>query len=211
MSRVVDVRLEAEGNRQQRVTFQYSKSETSFGFERYFEGTGLQGLADTLGTTLPELGRVVDVKTAKKVVTDSIFDFPLDPVDRIMLIRDSRKILRIVGWGSGGKEKYKLYTRDFEQFATATYNLSGHQLRPTEYVWSGGDIVNLIGPKLTIPDTPSVIDFENKMLKIVRDEFTQELSQNDYGVVEGEVWACKAAIESYILQLSKVGKMFTPY
>lgn len=215
--RKIDVVLESLMNSEvQRLTFAYNQSrvysESTFGFERYADVEHLTDIATRIGDNCPSLNTYTKiVKCGGSVETDYNFDFAFERLGRAMLIRDSFKMLRLIAWSEDGSERYKLYTKSFAQFADAVYNITGGQARPTEYVWSNGDVVNLVGPVLTLPDTPSVSDFEQRILGVVRTSFEEEMQRGSFGMLESELWSCKAAIEQYVNQLSKVSKMFTPF
>lgn len=213
----VDVIIESfKNDKVQRLTFAYNKStvysESTFGFERYIESLEFSTVGNRIGDNCLELNTPTKIRENKGFVDSNyIFDFPFLSLGRVMLVRDSFKMLRLIAWSEKGNERYKLYTKDFAQFADAVYNITGRQARPTEYVWSNGDIVNLVGPILTLPDTPSVNDFESRILGLVRTSFEEEMQRGSFGMLESELWNCKAAIEQYVDQLSKVTKMFTPF
>lgn len=183
----IDSKKFSPGYRVLAGTKQNSFSEYTEGFERIEKGMALP----------------------KPFESESLFSQPpSEPIIKIVIIRDD-KVFRFIAWCKG-YEKYRMYTRDFSKFATAITEYTGGRLNITENIWRCGYYVTVLGPEFRLPDTPSCIAFESRMLKFSGNLFNAAIDAGIYGLCESELFQAKAQVESAIRQLEVARQRFTP-
>lgn len=212
----VDVKIrETARGEQYNLTLTYNQSphlsESTFGFERRMfieqKRTSVQIFEDTPSLTH---FKGADFRKYKYIETESLFDFYFQcGLARLMLVRDNQ-IFRLIAWGCNSIDKYRLYTRSWEQFCKSVARITEGRLTPTNKLWSGGYIINVVGPDIKLPFTPLTDAFENDILETVRNRFNDVIKSGVYGFVEADLYSAQADIENTIGTLHNAVRRFTP-
>lgn len=214
--RRVDVDIkETDRGEQYNLILSYNQldhlSESTFGFERrmFIESkpTSKQIFDDTPSLKHFKGG---DFRKYPYIESDSLFDFHfLCGLSRLMLVRDNL-IYRLIAWGNNSIDKYRLYTKDWEQFCKSVGRITEGRLVPTEKLWSSGYVVNVTNVEVGPAITPLTDGFESQFLELVRSQFNQVLESGAYRIAESDVYVAQANVENAIGMLHNAARRFTP-